>query len=67
MTAPTVSGESREGATPTRGQGTWSGRPTSYAHRWARWARWATIVGGATGPTYVTRAADLAERLRCAV
>ena len=67
---PSISGEPEEGSTLTAEEGNWTGNPTSFAYQWEQCdldsANCANIAG-ATGKTYVARAADVGTRLRVEV
>ncbi len=69
--APTVSGTTRDGATLTANQGTWTGTPTlTYAYQWRRCdsagANCADIAGE-NAASYVQSSADVASRIRVVV
>jgi hypothetical protein len=66
---PTVTGNAKVGETLSVSNGTWTGSPTSYAYRWQRCtsSTSCTSISGATGQTYVVRAADAGHTLRATV
>ncbi len=69
-TAPTVSGNAREGETVTAGNGTWSNTPTKFAYQWQRCGADGTgcaDVTGAQNATYNVAGADVDHTLRVAV
>ena len=68
-TPPALSGTAKVGQTLTVSNGTWSGDPTGYSYQWQRCtsATSCTGIAGATGKTYVIRAADAGRTLRAVV
>jgi hypothetical protein len=62
---PTITGQPKVGRTLTCNKGTWTGSaPITYAYRWLRNG---TGITGATGTTYVAKAADAGKFLSCKV
>jgi hypothetical protein len=68
-TPPALSGTAKVGQTLTVSNGTWSGAPTGYAYRWQRCTSSTSCVdvSGATGKSYLVRAADAGDTLRAVV
>lgn len=62
--AVTPTGTQTNGAMLTTTNGTWTGSPSSYARQWQRDG---VAIGGATGLTYTTVAADATHQVRCQV
>jgi hypothetical protein len=71
ITLPAISGQATEGQTLGVQPGTWTGAaPISYAYQWQRCdtaGNNCANIGGATGPTYVPQAADVAKTMRLVV
>jgi hypothetical protein len=67
---PAISGTALEGGTLSASPGTWTGSPASYAYQWLRCdgsGGACAQLAGATGPSYVSVAADVGSRLRVSV
>jgi hypothetical protein len=67
---PVVSGIAAVGQTLTATRGTWTNNPTAYALQWERCnsaGEACTVIGGATGTTYVLTDADAGSTLRFVV
>jgi len=70
VTAPTVSGQAVVGQTLSATSGSWKGtQPISYTYKWQSCNSTLTSCPGigATGNTYVVRAADVGKRIRVKV
>lgn len=68
--APTISGEPREGSTLTASNGNWTNNPTTYAYKWQRCASDGTgcaDIVGATKQTYTVTSGDVGHTLRVVV
>jgi hypothetical protein len=62
---PKITGQPKVGRTLTCNKGTWTGSaPISYSYRWLRNGK---VITGATGATYVAKAADAGKFLSCRV
>ncbi len=66
---PTISGTAQAGQTLTSTDGTWTGSPPpTFTRQWQSCAGNAcSDISGATGTTYVVRAADVGKRIQVAV
>ena len=68
--APTISGTARDGTTLTASNGSWSGKPSSYAYRWERCDNAGgacATISGATSKQYTVTSADVGHDLRVEV
>jgi hypothetical protein len=69
-TAPTVSGQPREGHRLTTSNGNWSNSPTSFAYQWQQCdssGAGCTAISGATSKTYIAASGDADKTLRAQV
>jgi hypothetical protein len=64
VTAPTITGTAAVGSTLKSSTGTWNPKATAFTYQWAAGG---TPIDGATGSTYVIKAADLGKRLSVSV
>jgi 6-phosphogluconolactonase (cycloisomerase 2 family) len=64
LAAPAISGTSHVGQQLTCSDGSWTGRPIAFSHRWSRNG---VPIPGATNPTYVVRMLDEGSTLACDV
>lgn len=70
LTAPTISGTTRQKQTLTATDGTWERQPTSFERAWLRCdvaGDNCTPIAGATGQTYVLAGSDVHHRIRVRV
>ena len=65
LTAPTITGEAKQGETLTADHGSWDGEPTAYAYSWRRCsiATGGCTSTGGTSSTYTPRAADVGSTM----
>lgn len=61
---PVITGTPTEGQTLSVSNGTWVNTPITYARQWLRNG---SVIGGATGTTYVLVTADVGANISCAV
>lgn len=73
QTSPTLSGTAQEDQTLSATQGTWTGAGgATFAYSWLRCPEFGTIndctpIAGASGSTYILKAADVGNRVRAVV
>ena len=70
ISLPTISGSPTVGQTLTATNGTWSGKPTSFAYQWQRCdaaGGSCADIGGASGQSYVVSDPDLGATMRVRV
>ncbi len=66
VSAPTITGTAKQGATLTEHHGSWTNSPTSYTYQWQRCDALGSSclpIGDATGQTYLLQAADVGATL----
>jgi hypothetical protein len=69
-TAPAISGAAAQGQTLSTSDGSWTGRPTSFAYRWQDCdtaGNGCTDIAGATSSTYRLAATDVGHTIRAVV
>lgn len=64
---PEINGDQRLGGTVTCSRGSWNDSPSRRYSVSFAWRRDNVAIGGASGSTYLVKAADLGHELRCAV
>ncbi|HWF26197.1 MAG TPA: hypothetical protein VG275_12155, partial [Solirubrobacteraceae bacterium] len=70
LTAPVITGTTKQGQKLTASNGSWSQGPTSYAYQWLRCTgagRACAIIPAAVGRSYTLVAADVGHKLRVRV
>jgi len=68
--APTISGQPREGRTLTANNGTWANSPASFTYQWQQCDQSGgscTAISGATSKTYTVASGDVEKTLKVAV